>query len=84
MTTYPLEMIEWYDAESEVTWATEAEMDEWCKQLSMATEVGWVYEEDKDIIVLVTSFFGDGTFGNRTKIPKGMIKSRKRLCLKEK
>ncbi len=78
----PLEMIEWYDAESEVTWVENSEMEEWSEALSVATEVGWVYNETDKIIVLVSAFFADGTFGNRTKIPVGMVKSRRKLGFK--
>ena len=72
-------MIEWYDAESEANWVTAQEMDNWCETMPVATDVGWVYEENDTTIVLVSSFFGDGTFGNRTKIPIGMIKSRRKV-----
>jgi hypothetical protein len=84
MIKFPLEMIEWADAESEATWVTESDMDSWCEGVSIATDIGWVYQENDETIVLVTSFFGDGTFGNRTKIPKGMVRSRKRLCISRK
>ena len=78
-----LEMVEWYDAESEADWVDQVEMDKWCDGMAMATDVGWIYEENNETLVIVSSFFGDGTFGNRTKIPKGMIKSRKQLCIRK-
>ena len=81
---YQLEMVEWYDAESEADWVAQNDMDSWCEGMSMATDVGWIYEENNETLIIVSSFFGDGTFGNRTKIPKGMIKSRKRLCIRRK
>jgi hypothetical protein len=79
LTSLPLVMVEWYDAESEADWATENELEEWSGELSVATEVGWIYSQTDKIIVLVSAFFADGTFGNRTKIPVGMVKSIKKL-----
>jgi len=76
---YALELIEWCDVESEATWADEKTMTDWIKALPVATEVGWVYKETKEMLVMVSQMFPDGTIGNRTKIPKSLVKSRKKI-----
>ena len=79
MNKYPLELIEWYDAESEVSWGDPKEVLEWCKKSFIATEVGFIFYEDKNFIVMVSQIGSDGTIGNRTRIPKPWIKSRKKI-----
>jgi len=76
---YPLELIEWYDAESEVSWAEKKEALEWSKKEFVATEVGFVFYEDKNFIVMVSQIGSDGTIGNRTRIPKPWLKSRRKI-----
>ena len=79
MNKYPLELIEWYDAESEVSWADPKDVKEWSKKHFTATEVGFVFYEDNDFIVMVSQIGSDGTIGNRTRIPKPWLKSRKQV-----
>jgi hypothetical protein len=76
---YPLVMIEWYDAESEVTWEDPKAVAEWSKKDFIATEVGFLIHEDKNHIVLTSQIGSDGTIGNRTRIPKPWLKSRKKI-----
>lgn len=79
MKKYPLELIEWYDAESEITWGDPADVRKWCKKHFIATEVGFVFYEDKDFLVMVSQIGNDGTIGNRTRIPKPWLKSRRKV-----
>lgn len=79
MKKYPLELIEWYDAESEVSWCDEDELMKFAKKDFISTEVGFVVYETKDRIVMVSQIGNDGTMGNRTRIPKPWIKSRRKL-----
>lgn len=76
---YPLELIEWYDAESDVSWADPKDALEWSKKEFTATEVGFVFYEDKEKIVMTSQIGSDGTIGNRTRIPKPWLKSRKKI-----
>jgi len=78
---YILVLIEWYDAEADCSWAEEKDIDKWMKEDFLAIEVGWVIRETKDIICMCSSIGNDGTIGNRTKIPKPWIKSRKEIGL---
>jgi hypothetical protein len=70
--------IEWCDAESHDDWQAAEDVDKWIKEKNfMCREVGWVLEDNKEMSVL-TSQIGQGDLiGNRTKIPKPWIKTKK-------
>ena len=76
---YSLEMLEWYDAESDVSWSDPNEVLKWSKKDFLVVEVGFVVYEDQDHIVLASQIGSDGTIGNRTRIPRPWLKSRKRI-----
>lgn len=76
---YPLEVIEWYDAESDASWSSPQEAEDWAKKDFVAFEVGFVFFEDKDHIAVTSQIGSDGTIGNRTRIPKPWIKRRRKL-----
>ena len=80
---YIIEIVEWYDAQADCTWAEEEDIDKWMKEDFLALEVGWVIRETKKMIILTSSIGNDGSIGNRTKIPKPWIKSRKFLRIKK-
>lgn len=76
---YPLEIVEWIDAESECHWIDFKEAEEWKKQKMVALEIGWVIEDSKELLVLTSQLAADGDIGNRTKIPKPWIVSRRKV-----
>ena len=43
-------------------------------QNSMVTQVGFLLREDENYIILMDSYFQDGTLGAVTRIPRGVIK----------
>jgi hypothetical protein len=75
-----LVLVEWADAESHDDWQESEDVGKWIKEKNfICREVGWVLEDNKDMLVL-TSQIGDGDLiGNRTKIPKPWIRSKKVL-----
>ena len=74
-----LVLIEWIDAEAECSWLDMKDVKEWGSKVFKCREVGWVLEDNKDMLVL-TSQLGDGNLiGNRTKIPKPWLLSKKVL-----
>lgn len=79
MRKYKLEIIEWYDAQADCSWAEEEDIDKWMKEDFIAIEVGWVIRETKNMLIITNCIGNDGSIGNRTKIPKVWIKSRKKL-----
>jgi len=79
---YKLEMIEWYDAQADCSWAEEQDIDRWMQEDFLAMEIGWVIRETKTMIILTSSVGNDGSIGNRTKIPKPWIKTRRSLSIK--
>ena len=76
---YILEEIEWIDAESDNGWEEPHDVMKWCNEDTVISEVGWIFYEDKKILVIVSQLQYDGTLGNRTKIPQSLIVSRRKL-----
>jgi len=80
--------IEWEDARSNHEWNSGAEVKEWAKTNCTVKNVGWVFEETKDYILLVSSI-ADGQFnhdedtcyGNMIKVPTPWIRKRKVIKL---
>jgi hypothetical protein len=79
MKKYCLELIEWLDAESDNGWEEPHRVIDWCKKDTVINEVGWIFYEDEKVLVIVSQLEYDGTLGNRTKIPKPWILSRRKL-----
>lgn len=76
---YPLEWIEWYDAASDDSWCSVQELKKYATERMVITEVGFVVYEDKEVIVISNQITCDWSIGNRTRVPKGWIKSRKKI-----
>lgn len=74
---YRLEIVEWIDAQSECEWAVS--IDDFNKSDLVITDVGFIVYEDRKSVVICSQISSDGDFGNRTKIPKPWIKSRRRI-----
>ena len=79
---YHMELIIWEDAFSETTWGNIENIKEWAQCGYAICEVGWVIFEDNDNIVLCSQLADDGDIGNRTRIHKKWVKSRKKINLK--
>lgn len=71
--SYKLVYIEWVDAESNHAWVDNNELAQEKDKIGFVKEVGWVIESDKKFITLCSQLNGD-LFGNRTTIPKHLIK----------
>ena len=76
---FPLFLIEWVDAESDVTWEDHDRIAEWGKKECLVTEIGFVIYEDENQIVITNQLTSDKQRGNRTKIPKALIKKRQKI-----
>ena len=76
---YPLVYITWIDAESDNGWEDESALDAWIKKERLVHDVGWLVRESKDSVIIVNQLCTDGDTGNRTKIPRGMIKEIKKI-----
>lgn len=77
-------IIEWIDAEAECTWGDMRDVMEWSKKTFSCREVGWVIEDTKDMIVLTSQLGDENLIGNRSKIPKPWIVSKRTLKWTEK
>jgi hypothetical protein len=75
--------IEWEDATAQSTWHTKEEVEEFIKSSNLVRQVGWVYKEDKEFLVLVSRQIdwvtSDTEYGHLQKIPKTWIRKRKDL-----
>ena len=69
--------IEWYDASAKADWADMTDVMEWSKEDFIVREVGWIIYESKNWIIISSQLADDNFVGNRTKIPKKWIISRK-------
>ena len=75
----PLYLITWEDPHSDCAWADVEQIDKFLKEKAIVTEVGWIVSDNKDAIVISNQFSSDGDFGNKTKVLKKLIKTKKRL-----
>ena len=78
-----LVLIEWCDAEADCSWSDMKDVIDWSKKVFTCREVGWVIEDNKDMIVLTSQLGDENLIGNRTKIPKPWIKSKQVLKWKK-
>lgn len=76
---YPLELIEWYDAESETAWESPSVVKKWGRKSYLVIEVGFIVAETKEHIIIANQISANGDIGNRTRIPKPWFKSRRKL-----
>lgn len=74
---YKLVLIHWTDAISGVEWENEQDMKKWNNSEHVVNEVGWEIENTKDFFTICSQIFSDGTFGNKTRIPKSIVTTRK-------
>jgi len=80
---FKLVIIEWIDAQSDCAWSSIKENEQWTKEDCIIVEVGWIVKETSKYVVIGSQIGNDGEFGNRTKIPRGWIKTIKRLTVAE-
>ena len=69
---YPLFVVIWDDAESEVSWQEEP-----LEPLAacLCTSIGFLIRDEPDRILIADSYFpGTRTISNTIKIPRGMVK----------
>lgn len=70
--------IHWVDASSGNEWTDEGEVKKWGKKNHNCESVGFLIEKNKNNVI-IGSMFGEGDYGTFQKIPKGCVKSVKRL-----
>ncbi len=71
--------LEWQDAHCNNGWMSEPELKEWSKGECIINEVGWIAQENKNQIILVSrkeDMAGNRSFGLIQKIPKTWIRKR--------
>ena len=81
---YPVYLIKWDDAESELTWRDEPTEE---LQPCICTTIGFLIRNGDYILVGDSYFIGtDGkmTIGNTVKIPKGMVREMYEVTLSKK
>jgi len=76
---HELVIVEWIDAEADCTWSDMKDVDLWSKKLFKCREVGWVLEDNKEMLVLTSQLGDENLIGNRSKIPKPWLLSKKKL-----
>ena len=76
---FKLVSVEWWDAQSDCEWGDGKEVSAWGKERLIIYEVGWLVDDNDANVVITNQIALDGGIGNRTKIPKGMIKIIRRL-----
>lgn len=75
--------VEWEDiVNTDSGWHQYETIKEWVEtQDSMVTQIGFLIHTDENYIVLMDSYFKDGTIGVVTRIPKCVIKKFKVLSI---
>ena len=69
---YPLYVVVWDDAESEVSWQEEPLQP---LEPCLCTSIGFLIRDEADRILIADSYFpGTRTISNTIKIPRGMIR----------
>lgn len=68
--------VEWeYIVNTDSGWHNYDTVKEWVdNQDSIVSQIGFLLREDSNYIVLMDSYFKDGTIGVVTRIPRGVIK----------
>lgn len=79
-----LVMVEWIDAEAECTWADMKDVVEWGTKIFTCMEVGWVIEDNDEMLILTSQLGDENLIGNRSKIPKPWLLSKQVLSWKKK
>lgn len=74
-----IELITWKDAGGETDgWLDPADIED---DNAVIQSIGWVVKETEANVTLAMDLAEDGTTHGRSRIPKGMIVSRKELCV---
>lgn len=74
-TSSKIVYVEWVDIVStDGGWHTTEELDVWIEsEPNIVHQIGFVYADTKDYLVLVDSFFDENVNGYAVKIPRGCI-----------
>ena len=81
---YPLYLIHWVDALSDIGWADKEKVMNWGSVDDFViSEVGWLIKETDKYLIITSQCSEDGDFGNRTRIPKGWVKHKKKLTIRK-
>lgn len=80
---YPFVYVEWADAESDAEWGDEKAIDKWMEKECLIYDIGWMVGRDKKYIVIASQLAHDGTFGNRTKIPRSWIRKIEKIEIRK-
>lgn len=68
--------VDWIDITNSVNWHYQDELDSFVtdEKEKLVTQVGYLYEEDENQVVLLDSYFlNKEMYGNAHKIPRGCI-----------
>lgn len=65
--------IKWRDHHSDSAWKSPKELKVWATKPCICITIGWITYEDKDVIVLSSSFDGDESYGENMCILKTNI-----------
>jgi hypothetical protein len=66
--------VTWIDIRSEAGWLTQNQLDNFTTKKTPVKQLGYLYEQDEEQIVLLDSYFEDKElYGGAHTIPKGVI-----------
>lgn len=65
--------VKWQDHHSDSSWKTKKEIKEWATKPVICVSHGEITYEDKDVLVLSSSFDGDESYGENMCILKNNI-----------
>jgi len=74
----------WVDAQSDCTWENIDDVQQWLDKDYVVYERGWLVAENDKYIIISNQLSNENDFGNRTKIPKKWIVSKKVLNMSTK
>jgi len=80
--TYEPILVRWRDITVSTGWIVQDELDSFVmdEEEAVVNQVGFLYEEDEQQIVLLNSYFsGKDLLGDVTKIPRGCVIEMKKL-----
>jgi len=74
---YTLVVVEWEDIVSDSSWMDDKEIEK--LEPVVCRSVGWLLKKTKKLVFLGASVTNDGSVGDRTTIPKNVIRSIKEI-----
>lgn len=77
MKKKPLVIVEWEDISGSMSWMSEKEVKK--TEPIQCTTVGWQMKSTGKKLVLISTYSGENSYSDRNTIPKGCIKSIRRL-----